>query len=265
MTTTAPTRSSRIARWRTVRAQRAEHLRRMGRLTTRTRAALMSLGTAMVAAGGWAVFKTKVEAGPTALITIGALLVVLGAMGRQIASMNLKDGSMTMQDVKDEVNQADSPEQVVDAIVNAPGPVQSQLQRDEDITMMSEAAYEKSVAGVLAEYFGDAVQRDVPIGSTRADIVVTLDGKRAVVETRLGNPSKAMPPEVLRRLVRPDYLNDDDVHAIVIVSASEPGLYFLGEARERAVQAGKNFTFASWAGSVHNRSLKQAIEDQLRG
>ncbi|MEU9476633.1 hypothetical protein [Streptomyces sp. NPDC048191] len=170
-----------------------------------------------------------------------------------------------MQDVKDEVNQADSPEQVVDAIVNAPGPVQSQLQRDEDITMMSEAAYEKSVAGVLAEYFGDAVQRDVPIGSTRAEIVVTLGGKRAVVETRLGNPSKAMPPEVLRRLVRSDYLNDDDVHAIVIVSASEPGLYFLGEARERAVQAGKNFTFASWAGSVHNRSLKQAIEDQLRG
>ncbi|MFD0272362.1 hypothetical protein ACFVHB_00440 [Kitasatospora sp. NPDC127111] len=235
-------------------------------MTTRTRALLFSVGASMIGAGGTAVFMKDVEAGPTALITIGAVLVVLSAMGRQLSSMNLKEGSFDLADVKDQVNGADSPEQVVEAIVSAPAPVQNQLlQQDTAITDMSEAAYERVIADLLTGYFGDAVQRDVPIGSTRADIVVTLDGKRAVVETRLGNPGRPMPPELLRRLLRQDYLTDDSVHAVIIVSASEPGLYALGRERDRAVHAGKNFAFTSWAGREHNQSLKQAIEDQLRG
>jgi hypothetical protein len=263
--TTAPARSGPVARWRSVRTQHAERLRKSGRLTTRTRAVLVFLGTAMIGAGSAAVFMKNVEAGPTALITIGATLVVLGAMGRQLTSLNLKEGSVALETLKDEVNQANSPEQVVQAIVSAPAPVQSQLRRDTALTGMREAAYEQVIADLLTAYFGDAVEREVPIGSTRAGIVVTLEGKRAVVETQLGNPTRPMPPEALKQLLRQDYLDDDNMHAVVIVSACEPGLYALERERERAVQVGKNFTCILWAGPMHNQSLKQAVEDQLQG
>lgn len=263
MITTAPERSGRLARWRTVRAQNAESLRRAGRLTTRTRALLTLLGTAMIGVGGVAVFKTKVEAGPTALITIGAVLVVLGAMGRQISSLNLKEGSLALQDAKDELSAADSPEQVVQTVVSAPPPVQRQLQQDVDIAMMSESAYAKVIADVLTDQFGDAVQHDVPIGDVRADSVVTLHGKRVVVETRLGTPSRPMSPDVLRRLVRPAYLDDETVHAVVIVSASAPGSYLIERERQRAAERGKSLSYTTWTGPEDNQSLQHAIEVHL--
>ncbi|MFL5993097.1 MAG: hypothetical protein ACJ736_02015 [Streptomyces sp.] len=261
--TTAPARPGRFARWRTVRAQRAESLRRAGRLTTRTRSLLALLGTAMIGVGGVAVFKTKVEAGPTALITIGAVLVVLGAMGRQISSLNLKEGSLALEDVKDELSAADSPEQVVQTVVSAPPPVQRQLQQDDDIAKMSESAYAKVIADVLTDQFGDAVQHEVQIGAVRADSIVTLGGKRVVVETRLGNPSRPMSPDVLRRLVQPAYLTDHTVQAIVIVSASAPGSYLIDREQQRVATMGKSLSYATWTGPEDSQSLKHVIEAHL--
>jgi hypothetical protein len=263
MTTTTPARSGRFTRWRIVRAQRAESLRRAGRLTTRTRSLLTLLGTAMIGVGGVAVFKTKIEAGPTALITIGAVFVVLGAMGRQISSLNLKDGSLALEDVKDELSSANSPEQVVQTVVSAPPPVQRQLQRDVDIAKMSESAYARVIADILTDEFGDAVQHEVPIGAVRADSVVTLDGKRVVVETRLGTPSRPMSPDVLRRLVRQAFLEDDTVDAVVIVSASAPGSYLIERERQRVARTGKSFAYTTWTGHEDSPSLRQAIEAYL--
>ncbi|MEC3994982.1 hypothetical protein VSR01_16175 [Actinacidiphila sp. DG2A-62] len=151
----------RIARWRAANINRADHVNSTGRLTVATRTVLVLLGAASIAVASVAMFRHDGDVVPTALVLVGAVLAVLGGLGRQVDSVNLKEGGLTYSLWRDEVLEKTTPEEVLEAATSAPPPVQRKFEDDAAVRTVTAHAYDEAVRAVLVARYGDEVE--VPI------------------------------------------------------------------------------------------------------
>ncbi|MEU3907174.1 hypothetical protein AB0F20_25710 [Streptomyces goshikiensis] len=219
----------------------------------------------MASAGAVAVFTVTTEAGPASLIIAGALLLVAAVMGRQIKEIGLADGTLTLAEIEDRIRNADSPDDALN-LASAATTVAPEVQRDTEIRELSAAAYERVINDRLASVFGPgAVRHSRGAYDRGTDIEVTLDGKKAGIVTKFGDPTTHIGPRRMREIVETLLRGRTDLDAIVIVSnMHEPALSTLGAARDRAQEDGKNFQYVRWNGDINTPQLQTVIEDQLR-
>lgn len=121
-----------------------------GKLATAWRAILATIGVLMTATGAYAVFKTKVESGPTALITIGALLTLIAAGGRAVTHFKVGDNEVDMakrEEAREEIREsfASEPDEVALARVETASIYDPQLMSAPDIRRLSIEAYRETV------------------------------------------------------------------------------------------------------------------------
>jgi hypothetical protein len=217
-------------------------------------------------AGAVAVFITQVEAGPVALITVGAVLLIIAVMGRRITSMSLVDGGMTFEErVEQRLSQADSSEQAYE-VATAATTVAPEVQKNEHISLMSHAAYEEVIADRLISLFGTSVidpREDRRRGSWRGyDVLVTREGKRVGVEILFGDPSRSVDSSRVRDRLRHALIQPDLDALIIVCNQREPSRPSF-ERLSALVPQGKGFQYVRWADDTDTPALRQAVEDQL--
>ncbi|MFF4520240.1 hypothetical protein [Streptomyces bluensis] len=256
----------RIARWKARRRERAAQRAAAGKLAPTARWTLGLIGAAALGAGAVAVFITQVEAGPVALVTVGAVLLIIAVMGRRITSVSLVDGGMTFEErVEQQLSQADTPEQALE-VATAATTVAPEVQKNENISLMSHAAYEEVVADRLISVFGTSVvdpRNDWRRGSRPGyDLLVTREGKRVGVEILFGDPSRPVDGRrVTDRLLYA--FTQPDLDALVIVcNQQEPSRSFL-ERVSGLVPQDKGFQYVRWADDTDTPALRQTVEEQL--
>ncbi|MFJ8162536.1 hypothetical protein ACIRBY_16655 [Streptomyces sp. NPDC096136] len=212
-----------------------------------------------------AVFITEVEAGPTALIIVGSLLIVAAVMGLLIKEIGLADGTLTWGDVGDKIRESDTPEEAL-SLASAATLIAPAIQHDPDIRALSAAAYEEVVIGQLTAVFNRAAVRGSGPRDLGRDATVTAEGKTLGIETRFGDPAKPMSASDLRQRVQRMLGRSVDLDAVIIVSnMCEPPLSALGEARDLAQSQGKNFQYVRWTGTGDTPALQRVIQDHLQG
>jgi hypothetical protein len=117
---------------------------------------------------------------PAALVLVGAVFAVLGGLGRQVDSVNLKEGGLTYSLWRDEVLEKTTPEEVLEAATSAPPPVQRKFERDHAVAMVTDRAYEDAIFALLKLKYGDDAERS---GTHRQpDFIVRRGGKTIFVE-----------------------------------------------------------------------------------
>lgn len=150
----------RIARWRAANIERADHVNSTGRLTVATRTVLVLLGAASIGVASIAMFRHDGDVVPTALVVVGAVLAVLGGLGRQVDSVNLKEGGLTYSLWRDQVLEQTTPEEVLEAATSAPPPVQRQFEGDALVTRVTGRAYDEAVRTLLVAKYCDEVEME---------------------------------------------------------------------------------------------------------
>lgn len=256
----------RIARWKARRRQRAAKREAAGKLAPTARWTLGLTGAAALGAGAVAVFITEVEAGPVALVTVGAALLIIAVMGRRITSVSLVDGGMTFEErVEQQLSQADTPEQALE-VATAATTVAPEVQKNEHISLMSHAAYEEVVADRLTSIFGTSVvdPRDDRRHGSRPgyDLLVTREGKRVGVEILFGNPSRPVDRGRITDRVLQAFAQPDLDALIIVCNQPEPSRPFL-ERISGLVPQGKGFQYVRWAADTDTPALRQTVEQQL--
>lgn len=254
---------SRRARRQARRRQRAEAREAAALLPPAARWTLGLTGTAALGAGSVAVFVTQVEAGPVALITVGAFLLLIAVMGRRIASMSLVDGGLQWeQRVEREMNAAETPDRALE-VATAATTVAPEVQRNEHISTMSHRAYEQVVEERLVSAFGASEVRPADQGRGH-DFVITRGGKKVGVEVIFGRPGKpAETSRMVDRLLRA-FGTTPDLDALVYVSTSRPPADDrLAEPADLAQRQGKAFKYVRWADDGDTPGLRQAIDELL--
>ncbi|MFF5391174.1 hypothetical protein ACFY5H_22955 [Streptomyces sp. NPDC013012] len=254
----------RVARWKAGRSERAAQRAAAGKLAPTARWTLGLTGAAALGAGAVAVFITEVEAGPVALVTVGAVLLIIAVMGRRITSISLIDGGMTFEErVEQQLSQAGTPEQALQ-VATAATTVAPEVQKNEHISRMSHFAYEEVVVDRLTSTFGASVvePRQDRGRASKYDVLLTREGKRVGVEILFGDPSKTVDrrrveDRVLRAFVEPDL----DAF-IVICNQLEPSRSFLERVNDLVPQS-KGFQYIRWADDTDTPVLRRVIEEQL--
>ncbi|WP_331739832.1 hypothetical protein OG590_39155 (plasmid) [Streptomyces goshikiensis] len=220
----------------------------------------------MVSTGGVAVFIATTEAGPAALIVVGSLLLVAAIMGLQIKEIGLADGTLTwpdLSDLGDQIRNADTPDDALN-VASAATTVAPDVQRDIEIRELSHVAYEQVITDRLVSIFGSEAVRGSSGPHDRGfDIMVTIGGKRAAIETKFGDPTKPFPNIRLRDVVDA-MVRTPQLDAVIVVSNMyEPGLHTQEMARDSARAMGKKFAYVRWGSDRSNQELQRVIEEQL--
>lgn len=201
----------RIARWRAVNIERADHVNGTGRLTVATRTVLVLLGAATIGVAAVAMFRHDGDVVPTALVLVGAVFAVLGGLGRQVDSVNLKEGGLTYSRWRDEVLAQKTPEEVLEAATSAPPPVQRRFETDIAVSRVTDRAYDDAVRTLLTEQFGGDVE--VAGGRSQPDFIVRRGDKIVFVECAY---TRSMGP--LHRVLTKAITYGEKVTGIVYIS-----------------------------------------------
>lgn len=256
----------RIARWKAGSRQRTVQRDAEGKLAPSARWMLGLTGAAALGAGAVAVFITEVEAGPVALVTVGAALLIIAVMGRRITSVSLADGGMTFeQRVERQLSQADTPEQAFE-VATAATTVAPEVQKNAHISLMSHAAYEKVVADRLVSVFGGSV---VEPGGERwraarnaYDLLVSRGGRRVGVEILFGDPSRPVDRSRVRDRVLSAFAKPDLDALVIVCNQREPARLFLEQVGSLVPQ-GKRLAYVRWADDTDTPALRRTIEEQF--
>ncbi|MFB6529891.1 hypothetical protein [Streptomyces sp. NPDC056399] len=250
------------------RRQRAEERAAAALLPPAARWTLGLTGASALGAGSVAVFVTQVEAGPVALITVGAFLLLIAVMGRRIASMSLVDGGLQWeQRVEREMSAAESPDRALE-VAAAATTVAPEVQRNEHISTMSHQAFEQVIRDRLVAAFGESAvapaEPDHRRGGVGHDFVVTRGGKKVGVDIRFGNPTKtAIAGSMFDRMLRA-FVMSPDLDALVFVSNSLPPMgHFMERQVGVARDQGKVFQYVRWNDDSDTPALRQTIEELL--
>ncbi|MCY0954151.1 hypothetical protein [Streptomyces sp. H27-S2] len=262
--TRSPRPPGSITRWRTRRAERIAHIRRTGQLTPLARWTLGVTGAAMAGAGAVAVFITATEAGPTALIIVGAVLLVAAVMGRQIKEISLADGTMTWVDtVGEELRNAPTAARAVE-VASAATIISPEIQHNEEIRELSHAAYEQVITDRLRSAFGRGAVKSPTVREFGFDALVATRDKKIVIQTKFGDPNKSIEPRRVRDVLKGS-LESPQADAIVLVATMlKPPASVLAQAREFAAARGQGFTYVRWTGDADTPALQQAVEEHLQ-
>ncbi|MBT3076571.1 MULTISPECIES: hypothetical protein [Streptomyces] len=256
----------RVARWKARRSERVAQRAAAGRLAPAARWTLGLTGAAALGAGAVAVFITQVEAGPVALVTVGAVLLIIAVMGRRITSLSLVDGGMAFEErVERQLSQADTPEQALQ-VATAATTVAPEVQKNKHISSMSHVAYEEVVADRLISAFGTSVvdpRRDRRRASRPPyDVLLTREGKRVGVEILFGDPSRTVDRRrVEERVLRA--FTEPDLDAFIVVCNQREPSHSLLERVSDLVPQGKGFQYVRWADDTDTPALRRVIEEQL--
>jgi tetratricopeptide (TPR) repeat protein len=90
-------------------------------ISRRWRAVAISLGIAGLGAGGTAVFVTKLEAGPVALLTVGFLFLIVGMSGRLPNRLKIGESEAWWQEIKESEQRIIQQAPQVGALLDASG------------------------------------------------------------------------------------------------------------------------------------------------
>ncbi|MGW7333044.1 hypothetical protein ACWGIU_31510 [Streptomyces sp. NPDC054840] len=210
-------------------------------------------------------FVTGTEAGPAALIIVGAVLLVAAVMGRQIKEISLADGTMTwVETVEEEMRNAPTPARAVE-VASAATIISPGIQHNEEIRELSHAAYEQVIIDRLRSAFG---RRAVQLPGPRDrgyDALVDTRGKRIVIETKFGDPSRGIEPRRVRDVVQGSLMPPQADAIVLVATMLEPPSSVLAQARELAAARGQGFTYVRWTRDADTPALQQAVEEHLQG
>ena len=188
------------------------------RLSTGWRAAMAVISFAMVAAGATAVFRTTVEAGPTALITIGAALFVVAAGGRAVTWFKFGDTEVHTDDGRRKVEEdlEEAPPEEALASVQTAAAYDPAILSDPGIAQASAAIYEGLVESALRRVAA------VPVAQLNGpfDLEISGEGKRIAVEALFTRraPGRNRVRELAAAMNNRDYGFD----ALIVVTATTP-------------------------------------------
>ncbi|WP_159074298.1 hypothetical protein [Streptomyces dioscori] len=129
-------------------------------LTRLERTLAGGMGLLMIGGGTTAVFTRKVEAGPTALITVGALLVVIAISGVSIKRARIGDNEITLHNRQAAALQLSrTPADELDAALSVLAAYDPAAVTDPSIRMAISGAYTSAVLSSLERKFGSNVSR----------------------------------------------------------------------------------------------------------
>lgn len=113
-------------------------------------------GFLMIGAGTAAVFLRKVEAGPTALITLGALLTVIAISGVSIKRARIGDSEILLHNRQAAAREiANTPAEDLDSALSVLAAYDPGAVTDPAIQMALSAAYDSAMKSRLREAFGN--------------------------------------------------------------------------------------------------------------
>lgn len=120
------------------------------------------VGFSMIGAGTAAVFLRKVEAGPTALITLGALLTVIAISGVSIKRARIGDNEILLHNRQAAaIEIANTPADELESALGVLAAYDPGAVTDPAIKMALAAAYDSAMKQKLGEAFGDRYVRNV--------------------------------------------------------------------------------------------------------
>lgn len=254
----------RIARWRAANAERADLVNSTGRLTVATRTVLVLLGAATLGAATVAMFKHDGNVVPTAFVLVGAVFIVLGGLGRQVDSVNLKEGGLTYSQWRDEVLEEPTPEGVLETATAAPPPVQRQFERDSTVRQVTESAYEKAVYKLLRMRFASNLKEPFWLGSYRPDFVVERDGKQVLIECQFGRTKSELR---VQRPINAAMVHKDKVSGVLFLTAHSIPKSTTATLKGIANKVGISVDFIRWDGNHMGvaSEIGDTVELMLRG
>lgn len=148
-------------------------------LTRLERTLAGGMGLLMIGGGTAAVFTRKVEAGPTALITVGALLVVIAISGVSIKRAKIGDSEITLHNRQAAALQLSrTPADELDAALSVLAVYDPAAVTDPSIRMAISGAYTSAVLSSLERKFGSNVSRL----KNSFDAEVALDAGTVAIE-----------------------------------------------------------------------------------
>ncbi|GAA1160843.1 hypothetical protein ACFQ0T_29930 [Kitasatospora gansuensis] len=218
----------------------------------------------MLAAGAYAVFTRDVEAGPTALITIGAFLVLIGVVGRRITSVELASGQIgweQREQVKEEVEAARTPEQAL-TVVDTAATYDPRIRQDPQLVSLARAAYDVVIRNSLTAALPPGATL-TPVRDSLADFVVRVQDKSVAVVVKYGDPDSVFDSVRLRRVL--EQMANSDFSAVVLVSnMGEPRGRVRQLANERTAAMGKSLAYVQWRDGADDLALWQTVAAQAR-
>ncbi|MGI5455913.1 hypothetical protein ACQEWB_22580 [Streptomyces sp. CA-249302] len=129
-------------------------------LTRLERTLAGGMGLLMIGGGTAAVFTRKVEAGPTALITVGALLVVIAISGVSVKRAKIGDNEITLHNRQAAALQISrTPADELDAALSVLAAYDPAAVTDPSIRMAISGAYTSAVLSSLERKFGSKVSK----------------------------------------------------------------------------------------------------------
>ncbi|CAM5653531.1 hypothetical protein I6J39_34705 (plasmid) [Streptomyces californicus] len=139
------------------------------------------VGFLMIGAGTAAVFLRKVEAGPTALITLGALLTVIAISGVSIKRARIGDNEILLHNRQAAaIEIANTPAEDLDSALGVLAAYDPGAVTDPAIQMALAAAYDSAMKSKLREAFGGRYIS----GGRISDGLIDLPNGRVHVEIR---------------------------------------------------------------------------------
>ncbi|MFF2139650.1 hypothetical protein [Streptomyces sp. NPDC058193] len=194
------------------------------------------VGFLMIGAGTAAVFLRKVEAGPTALITLGALLTVIAISGVSIKRARIGDNEILLHNRQvAAIKIANTPAEDLDSALGVLAAYDPRAVTDPAIQMALAAAYDSAMKSKLREAFGDRYIS----GGRNSDGHIDLPSGRVNVEIRYFSQTEG---DHLRfryqKLTQSPRLRDmgDQILIVVNVAIPEP---MPSKAENRALTQGQ--------------------------
>lgn len=144
------------------------------------------LGLLMVGAGTTAVFMRSVEAGPTALVTIGAVLFIIAISGVSIKRAKFGDNEITMNQRRAAFMEiADAPADELQTALSVMAAYDPAAVTDPSVRLALAGAYESTVLGSIKREYGDRFTASSGRGGdTGIDGFIEIDGARIDIEIR---------------------------------------------------------------------------------
>jgi hypothetical protein len=223
-----------------------------------------AIGLVMVAAGTVAVFKRSVEAGPTALIAIGAILFVMAVTGSGITRAKFGENEVTLAARRKIAAQAiasASPEEASAAIAVAAAYDPVAIPVSSGLVGESYARYERHVGERVRRLTNaDSVTYLERFGPYLIDYVVRLPGRTIALEVKYGNPDRRIASSRLHAALGVLAASDAETLAVV-TNMRLPSESVLTQLNHFASQMNKDFRVVRWIYGEDDGSL----EELLRG
>ncbi|WP_461296344.1 hypothetical protein [Streptomyces harbinensis] len=227
-------------------------------LSRRERLAAAVAGILMLGAGTTAVFMRDVEAGPTALIGLGAFLLVIAISGVTVKSLRIGDNQVDMHRRREEaaVVLSETPADQLQAAVDILAAYDPAAVSDRSVRMALTLAYEAAALAALRSEFGSEFheRRVGPVLN-----VLHVNGIQCEVSIRRNSYGNPQFLTIFRNL-----LTRATREHVVLIAAQRPSLDLKLQAIEIFQEAGKSVHFVAWAASDGPASLRQAITEAVR-